>query len=1810
VAATIHKLSAGDGYQYYLKHIAAHDATRAASPLADYYSSHGESPGRWMGSGLGSLGVEAGSEVREEQMRALFGEGVHPEADVIGRTTFQAEIARGAKVKDAKRAARQAIQLGNPFAVYTAAGGYRERCAEAFVDYNRSQGVKWSTPVPDDVRARIRTEIATTMFREEYSRPPAGERELSGWVARHSRQATTAVAGWDITFSPAKSVSVLWALAPRPVAAKIEAAHRSAVADALRYLEEEVAYTRLGARGVRQVDVTGLIATGFTHRDSRAGDPDLHTHVVISNKVCVLESDQPEPELAGDSPRRQRWRTLDGRMLYRATVTVSEIYNTRLEMHLEEMLGLEFAVRPGTDPDKRPIREIVGVDLRLIEHWSARAAAITARLGQLATAFHAVHGREPTATEMFALAQQATLETRQAKKQLRSLAQQRTDWQAEALDLLGSPAAIAAMVYATLHPARRPRPHIDSDWINRAADQVVATVAGERATWQKTHIRSEAERIVRGQVPRSRWREVTEVIVAAALEPSRSIPRGEPDRIATPAPLRRRDGSSVYLTADSQLYTSSAIVTAEARLVAMARLDGGRIVSDSAIDMALLEYTANNPDRPLKPGQIALVKGAATSGLRFQLGIAAAGTGKTTAMQLLTQAWTSEGGTVVGLAPSAAAAAVLGEKTGAVVATIDKLTHTLDQHTPSLHRLPNDPTDPSALVPGWIRTIGPHTLVIIDEIAQAGTLKLEQAVSWLLARGATIRGIGDHQQLTSVAAGGVVRDIMAVQQTLTLNDVVRFRDDTEAAVTLALRAGDAAGIAFYTDNNRVHVGAPDTVIDAAYRTWATDIASGRDAIMLAPTHEIVRELNHRARTDRLAHSPEPAGPQIELSDGLCASVGDIIRTGENNPRLRISRTDYVRNGYRWIITAVRTDGSAEAVHLREGGKPGRRAVLPAHYLRSAVTLGYAGTIDSAQGITAEVCHGVLLGSESRQQLYVMATRGSLANHLWVVTGLDGTEQSLFTEAAMLPRTAVDILIDILGHDGAQKSATTLQREAQDPFLRLGPLVDTYTDALGTLAEHALGPDALDRIEHTAEQLLAGLTEAPAWPTLRQHLATLAVSGVDPATALQQAISARPLDDALDVAAVLDWRLDTTGTHSTGTGPLPWLPTTPPALRDDPDTDRFLTALTERITHLAHRIQRITHDWTTITAPPWATPLVELDNNLVTDLALWRAANRIPDTDPRPAGPHAVPNRQRHHQQELIRRVRALLGSSNRAASRWASLADSIDRHIVDDPYWPQLADQLDTMHRAGIDVPAHLVTAAAERPLPDEQPAAALRWRLHRQLATIDFAPSHRLRPPWVTVLDNIFGVSTAMRMRDAPAWPILVAAVDSADPIRWQPADLLTIAADLIADNQDDSLLVSDPRELATALARRVEAIHHHTPGPHTPPPQETPHPATDELDAAKAGVPDPENTDLPAELLWAPPNSYALNAAVHADDDYLASVLGTAERGSEESAADPDEEDPEWDSDEITHNWVMDRLRRYGKAGLEDWKPGSRYPDLTPEQRVTQLRADLAEQQHHVDELFQAIRADTGRHLTLGIPHLLQLRARADAQRPYRIAALETHQALLEADHQAEIDQARVHDAAADIQQDTSHLTHADELEALADAITDKTLRTAAADLIADLRAQPASTAKLLELHHAQLIAEYSVTISDEARTAATVAQQNYSAAAAPEGIVTELDIIEARLTFQDLDQFALDTARLELSRTERELRRAERELVIGRTEASESTERQPENMAARADSVPEAAALIAATHGGETLATSPAHTPNHQPPPGHERGTSLER
>jgi hypothetical protein len=617
------------------------------------------------------------------------------------------------------------------------------------------------------------------------------------------------------------------------------------------------------------------VAAAFTHRDSRAGDPDLHTHVAVANKVQTLEG---------------RWLSIDGRVLFKAAVAASETYNTALEHHLRDRLGIRFADRPDTDPGKRPVREIVGVDPALNQRWSTRRVLIKVRQGELTARFQRDHGRPPAPVEALQLAQQATLETRDPKHEPRSLTEQRTVWHAEAAVTLGGTDAVQSMISKALKPISTTSPHVDAEWLAATAEKVLAAMEERRSTWQSWHVRAEAQRHVRAaQLPTDMVEQLVELLVAEVLQTRSVALAWTDDNITEPAVLRRADGSSVYAVAGSELFTSTRILQAEQRLVAAASRTYGRVLDASTVDLVLLESAANG--NCLDAGQAALIRAMCTSGARLQLAIAPAGTGKTPAMRTLVRAWSDGGGHVVGLAPSAAAAAQLRDATGAPAETLAKLTW-------SIHH---------GDLPDWADRIGRSTLVIIDEAGMADTLSLDTVIQFVIGRSGSVRLVGDDQQLAAIGAGGVLRDIQARHGAVRLSEVRRFADPGEAAATLALRDGRPDALGYYLDRQRVHVGDPTTTLDGVFNAWQADRSEGLDAIMLVPTRELVRSLNQRAQDHRLAGTVP--GRQVVLADGNQGSVGDLIITRSNDRRLRISATDWVKNGDRWIIlNLTRTGG--------------------------------------------------------------------------------------------------------------------------------------------------------------------------------------------------------------------------------------------------------------------------------------------------------------------------------------------------------------------------------------------------------------------------------------------------------------------------------------------------------------------------------------------------------------------------------------------------------------------------------------------------------------------------------------------------------------------------------------------------------------------------------------------------------------------------------------------------------------------------------------------------------------------------------------
>ena len=169
---------------------------------------------------------------------------------------------------------------------------------------------------------------------------------------------------------PTKSVSILYGMGDPATGRAVLAAHHAGVAEATAYLDEHLG-ARRGHGGQQHVDGQGLLAVGFDHRTSREGDPLLHTHLVVANRVQGPDG---------------RWTALDGRDLYRHRLAADAIYRAAYQRQLSRSLGVEW-----TAADAHGNRELQGLPEELLRVFSKRADQIDLEVERLEA-----EGRERT----------------------------------------------------------------------------------------------------------------------------------------------------------------------------------------------------------------------------------------------------------------------------------------------------------------------------------------------------------------------------------------------------------------------------------------------------------------------------------------------------------------------------------------------------------------------------------------------------------------------------------------------------------------------------------------------------------------------------------------------------------------------------------------------------------------------------------------------------------------------------------------------------------------------------------------------------------------------------------------------------------------------------------------------------------------------------------------------------------------------------------------------------------------------------------------------------------------------------------------------------------------------------------------------------------------------------------------------------------------------------------------------------------------------------------------------------------------------
>lgn len=1032
VTVSMRVMSAGDGYRYLLRSVAAGDGDRSLStPLTRYYAEKGTPPGFWLGGGVPSLAggrIRSGAPVAEAQLQLLIGMGRDP---VTGES------------------------LGRAFPVYRTVA---ERVAARVADLDPEIGVELEAAV-----AAIEAEE----------------------TARGTRRA---VAGYDYTFSVPKSVSVLWAVADTGLQALIMQAHHDAVAQVVGFMEREVAATRVGATGpdgaIAHVDVSGLIATAFDHYDSRAGDPQLHTHVVVSNKIkTVLDG---------------RWRSLAGRPMHAATVALSELYNAVLADELTRTLGVGWEPRE-RGRDRNLAWEVAGVGEELIVGFSLRSRAIEREKERLIAEYIAAHGRQPSSEIVIKLRAQATLATR-PEKDVRSLAELTTGWRARATHLLGQePGEWVQLITGAPAQHLLRADDVALGLIDDVGRAVVEVVGEKRSTWQRWNLLAEASRRTMGwRFADVRDREAVVGMIVEAAERC-SVRLTPPELVLSPAAFRRPDGSSVFRPKHTTLFSSELLLAAEDRLLERAATMTGPTAQAETIDRITAQPRGDGG--VLSQDQIGALIKIAVSGCVVDVLVGPAGAGKTAAMAALRRAWESEhgAGSVVGLAPSAAAAQVLADDLGIATENTSKWWHT---HTTSG------------------TTFEAGQLVIIDEASLAGTLSLDRITNVAAAAEAKVLLVGDYAQLQSVDAGGVFGMLVEDRRDVAeLVEVHRFLHGWEKIASLGLRHGHPEVIDTYLQHDRIHGGATAGMIDAAYRAWQADRAAGLATVLIAETREDVTQLNARARADLIIAGTIRPGREVTLGDGTVAGQGDLVITRRNDRRLR-QRSGWVRNGDTWTITAVRDDGSITV--RRNGVARGGSMLLPAAYVAEHVDLGYAVTAHRAQGITTDTAHVLVEPTTTRENLYVALTRGSRSNTAYVVL-----ERRDDTHAEPHPGvnpdvTARSVLYGVLQHSGAELSAHQTITVEQAMWGSIGQLAAEY-ETIAAAAQHDRWATLIRNSGLSADQAQR-VIDSDAFGALTAELRRAEANRHNVDRLLPQLVRARPPTDAEDLAAVLHHRV--------------------------------------------------------------------------------------------------------------------------------------------------------------------------------------------------------------------------------------------------------------------------------------------------------------------------------------------------------------------------------------------------------------------------------------------------------------------------------------------------------------------------------------------------------------------------------------------------------------------------------------------------------------------------------------------------------------
>ena len=1011
-----------------------------------YYTTAGEPPGEWAGKGTATLGLTG--TVDPDIIERLYQESIGPGGELLVKR-------RQSKAADEREQAAVAAYLaGHPYA---------------------------SAVELAEVRAAAR--------------------------GKDPHQ----VPYFDLTVSAVKSVSVLHAsyrvaacqardrgeqgqaAALDARADELEAALMESAREAVAWLERHATYTRTGHHSARTGewrDGDGLVASLFLHHLSRDGDPQLHVHVAIWNRVQRADG-------ADD-----KWRTLDSRSLNNQRLAVAPVADRILETRLS---ALVYAMVSRADGNGA---EVGGVSQDVIDLFSSRAIAVTGELDRLAREYQAVHGKPPSRRTLWLLHQQAGQNTRRTKAQARrtiagqtgaeepTAAQRLAAWEAQtahrevhALSAVHEQVARFAAVRAG-----RARTALDDAAKRTAARIAVAAVQKLHAIWSMAQLRFEVHRAlpvleactddeaVVDEVARMAvcGQAGTDVVQVTAPDPADVTSLG----------VRASDGGSIYRPPNEERFCTLAHLDAEEQILAAAKRTMPQLVSEQQAQTAAARTDLSTEQRDA----VTMMLTAATASVVL---VAPAGAGKSHTMAEFARLWsTFTGRRVIGLATSTNAARVLAHEGLAESYNSAEFLGKIEGSDELRRPIPLHQDD----------------VLVLDEASQLNTVDLAMIGEAARQAGARVIATGDTAQLGAVDAGGMFRLLADEVPVARLHEVRRFDAQWEREASIRLRDGDLAVVAAYDRHGRIRGADEQAACDRAASMWLADHLRGREVLLLAGSNAEAAELSRRVQA-KLTQMGSIGPLQVPLSDGNHAGVGDLVRarlnTGIDAGGRQLSNRDTLK------VTAFRGP-DAQVRRQRPDRTWTATFRVPRTYLARNAELAYAGNVHVAQGRTVDTAHLLVTESLSRQALYVGMTRGREANTAHVVTGKTAPPGHQPYQQAV-PES---VLAGVLQRDAEDLSATEQIRQAQEQSGGTGHLLNLWTAAVRQTLHLQIDG-----------QIKARLTDSEAWQYKREHsrralqhkLRSAQLAGHD-IGALTDRITAAPMDRARSISSVLHGRL--------------------------------------------------------------------------------------------------------------------------------------------------------------------------------------------------------------------------------------------------------------------------------------------------------------------------------------------------------------------------------------------------------------------------------------------------------------------------------------------------------------------------------------------------------------------------------------------------------------------------------------------------------------------------------------------------------------